>query len=245
MAEILTNDQSMTVEAMDSQLSDEAESLRIGEEMIEAQEQRLAGKYKNTEELEAAYLELQKKLGSQEEDVQEESEEVSETDWLGEAYRSIQESGELSEELSKQISEMNGMDVFKAMQNATNQQQTRDLTEQEVGSVYQAVGGEEVYSNMISWAQENLSDAEVGAFDSIIESGDMNQINLAIQGLNSRYTDAVGQDGDLIQGKPAAAESTFRSQAELIQAMNDPRYDNDPAYRQDIIDKLDRSELNF
>lgn len=245
MAEILTNDQSMTVEAMDSQLSDEAESLRIGEEMIEAQEQRLAGKYKNTEELEAAYLELQKKLGSQEENVQEESEEVSETDWLGEAYRSIQESGELSEELSKQISEMNGMDVFKAMQNATNQQQTRDLTEQEVGSVYQAVGGEEAYSNMISWAQENLSDAEVGAFDSIIESGDMNQINLAIQGLNSRYTDAVGQDGDLIQGKPAAAESTFRSQAELIQAMNDPRYDSDPAYRQDIIDKLDRSELNF
>ena len=235
----------MTVEAMDSQLSDEAESLRIGEEMIEAQEQRLAGKYKNTEELEAAYLELQKKLGSQEENVQEESEEVSETDWLGEAYRSIQESGELSEELSKQISEMNGMDVFKAMQNATNQQQTRDLTEQEVGSVYQAVGGEEAYSNMISWAQENLSDAEVGAFDSIIESGDMNQINLAIQGLNSRYTDAVGQDGDLIQGKPAAAESTFRSQAELIQAMNDPRYDSDPAYRQDIIDKLDRSELNF
>ena len=245
MAEILTNDQSMTVEAMDSQLSDEAESLRIGEEMIEAQEQRLAGKYKNTEELEAAYLELQKKLGSQEENVQEVSEEVSETDWLGEAYRSIQESGELSEELSKQISEMNGMDVFKAMQNATNQQQTRDLTEQEVGSVYQAVGGEEAYSNMISWAQENLSDAEVGAFDSIIESGDMNQINLAIQGLNSRYTDAVGQDGDLIQGKPAAAESTFRSQAELIQAMNDPRYDSDPAYRQDIIDKLDRSELNF
>ena len=235
----------MTVESMDSQLSDEAESLRIGEEMIEAQEQRLAGKYKNTEELEAAYLELQKKLGSQEENVQEESEEVSEADWLGEAYRSIQESGELSEELSKQISEMNGMDVFKAMQNTTNQQQTRDLTEQEVGSVYQAVGGEEAYSGMISWAQENLSEAEVGAFDSIIESGDMNQINLAIQGLNSRYTDAVGQDGDLIQGKPAAAESTFRSQQELIQAMNDPRYDADPAYRQDIIDKLDRSELNF
>jgi len=244
MAEILTNDQSVTAEVMDAQLSDEAESLRIGEEMIEAQEQRLAGKYKNTEELEAAYLELQKKLGSQEENVQEESEEVSETDWLGEAYRSIQESGELSEELSKQISEMNGMDVFKAMQNTTNPQ-TRDLTEQEVGSVYQAVGGEEAYSSMISWAQQNLSDAEVGAFDSIIESGDMNQINLAIQGLNARYTDAVGQDGNLIQGKPASSESTFRSQAELIQAMNDPRYDNDPAYRQDIIDKLDRSELQF
>ena len=55
----------------------------------------------------------------------------------------------------------------------------------------------------------------------------------------------MGQDGELIQGKPASAESTFRSQAELIQAMNDPRYENDPAYRQDIINKLDRSDLSF
>ena len=77
MAEILTSDNSVPAEVMESQASDEAESLRIGEELVEAHEQRLAGKYKNTEELEAAYLELQKKLGSNEEqdNVQEESEE--------------------------------------------------------------------------------------------------------------------------------------------------------------------------
>ena len=63
MAEILTSDNSVPAEVMSQQNADEAESLRIGEEMMEAQEQRLAGKYKNTEELEAAYLELQKKLG--------------------------------------------------------------------------------------------------------------------------------------------------------------------------------------
>jgi len=63
MAEILTSDNSVATEVMESQAADEAESLRIGEEMVAAQEQRLAGKYKNTEELEAAYLELQKKLG--------------------------------------------------------------------------------------------------------------------------------------------------------------------------------------
>ena len=73
----------------------------------------------------------------------------------------------------------------------------------------------------------------------------MAQINLALQALYYRYTDAMGQDGELIQGKPASAESTFRSQAELIQAMNDPRYDSDPAYRQDIINKLDRSDVQF
>ena len=244
MAEILTSDNSVATEVMESQAADEAESLRIGEEMVAAQEQRLAGKYKTTEELESAYIELQKKLGEKE-DVQAEPEETTEGSWLDEAYRAINESGKLSDELTKQISDMNGMDVFNAMQQSVQPPETRDLSQAEVDSVYKAVGGEEQYGNMISWAQENLGENEVAAFDAIIESGNMDQINLAIQGLNARYTDAVGQEGNLLQGKPAAAQSVYRSQQELIQAMNDPRYDSDPAYRQDVLDKLDRSNLNF
>ena len=244
MAEVFSSDNSVTQEVMDSQVSDEAESLRIGEEMIQAQEQRLAGKYKNTAELEAAYLELQKKLGSQEEqDVQAEPDQVFETAWLDEAYRSINESGELSEELSKQISDMNGMDVFNAMQG--QQPSGRDLSDGELNAVYDAVGGQDQYANLIGWAQQNFSEAEIEAYDQVIETGNVSQINLALQALYYRYTDAVGVDGDLLQGKPAASEATFRSQAELIQAMNDPRYDKDPAYRQDVLDKLDRSDLNF
>ena len=244
MAEVFTSDNSVPTEVMDAQTADIADSLRVGEELEAAHEQRLAGKYKNTEELEAAYLELQKKLGSQEEqNVQEEPQETTEGSWLEDAYRSINESGELSEELSKQISDMNGMDVFNAMK---GQQPTgRDLSDSELSSVYQAVGGEEQYGNLISWAQENFSEAEINAYDQVIETGNLQQINLALQALYYRYTDAVGQDGNLIQGKPAQAESAYRSQAELIQAMNDPRYDNDPAYRQDVLDKLDRSDLNF
>ena len=244
MAEVFSSDNSVTQEVMDSQVSDEAESLRIGEEMIQAQEQRLAGKYKNTEELEAAYLELQKKLGSQEEqDVQADPDESFETTWLDEAYRSINESGELSKELSEQISNMNGMDVFNAMQNQVPE--ARDLSDGELNSVYDAVGGQDQYANLIGWAQQNFSEAEIDAYDQVIETGNISQINLALQALYYRYTDAVGVDGDLLQGKPAASEATFRSQAELIQAMNDPRYDKDPAYRQDVLDKLDRSDLNF
>jgi hypothetical protein len=244
MAEVFSSDNSVTQEVMDSQVSDEAESLRIGEEMLEAQEQRLAGKYKNTEELEAAYLELQKKLGSQEEqDVQADPDESFETTWLDEAYRSINESGELSKELSEQISNMNGMDVFNAMQNQVPE--ARDLSDGELNSVYDAVGGQDQYANLIGWAQQNFSEAEIDAYDQVIETGNISQINLALQALYYRYTDAVGVDGDLLQGKPAASEATFRSQAELIQAMNDPRYDKDPAYRQDVLDKLDRSDLNF
>ena len=243
MAEVFTSDNSVSSEVMESQASDEADSLRVGEEIMEAHEQRLAGKYKNTEELEAAYLELQKKLGSQEEDVQAESEETDEVDWLAEAYDSINESGELSERLTQQLSEMNGVDVFNAMKDQAPQ--GRDLSEGELSAVYDAVGGKDQYAALIGWAGENFTEGEIAAYDQVIETGNVQQINLALQALYYRYTDAMGQDGNMLQGKPAQAEAAFRSQAELIQAMNDPRYDNDPAYRQDVLQKLDRSDLSF
>ena len=243
MAEILSHDNSVDAEVMESQQADEADSLALGEQMLADQEQRLAGKYKNTEELEAAYLELQKKLGSQEENVQAEPEETDETDWLYEAQRSMQESGELSEEVMQQLSGMNGADVFKAMQGSMPD--SRDLTSDELNTVYSAVGGEAEYGNLISWAKDNFSEAEIDAYDAVVETGNMAQISLALQALYFRYTDAMGDDGELLQGKAAQSESAFRSQAELIQAMNDPRYDSDPAYRQDVLNKLDRSDINF
>ena len=244
MAEILTSDNSVPAEVMSQQNADEADSLRVGEEIMEAHDQRLAGKYNSTEELEAAYLELQKKLGGQdEEDVQTESEEAPEVDWLAEAQRAMQESGELSEELVNQLSEMNGVDVFNAMQDMAPV--TQDLTDGELADIYAAVGGQEQYSELINWAQDNFTEGEIEAYDQVVDTGNLAQINLALQALYYRYTDAMGQDGELIQGKPASAESTFRSQAELIQAMNDPRYENDPAYRQDVINKLDRSDVQF
>ena len=42
---------------------DEQDSLQVGEQIQEQQEQLYAGKYKSAEELEKAYGELQKKLG--------------------------------------------------------------------------------------------------------------------------------------------------------------------------------------
>ena len=243
MAETFTSDNSVPAEVMETRIAEENDSMQIGEELEAAHDQALAGKYNNVEELEAAYLELQKKLGSQEEDVQAEPEETPETDWLAEAQRAIQESGELSEELTQQLSEMNGAEVFNALQQ--NMPQSADLSESDLNSVYNAVGGQEQYSNLISWANDNFTEAEIDAYDQVVDSGNLDQINLALQALYYRYTEAMGQDGNLLQGKPAQAQDTFRSQQELIQAMSDPRYDDDPAYRQDVIDKLDRSELTF
>ena len=63
MAETIRYDTSDDPVAAQAIAEKEAESLKIGEELMEKQDKRLAGKYKSAEELETAYLELQKKLG--------------------------------------------------------------------------------------------------------------------------------------------------------------------------------------
>ena len=49
----------------------------------------------------------------------------------------------------------------------------------------------------------------------------------------------------MLTGKDEQTADGFRSQAEVVQAMNDPRYDRDEAYRQDVYNKLERSDIQF
>jgi hypothetical protein len=49
----------------------------------------------------------------------------------------------------------------------------------------------------------------------------------------------VGFEGQQVSGKNVRNSiKGFRSQAELAQAISDPRYRNDPAYRMDVEDRL-------
>ena len=81
------------------------------------------------------------------------------------------------------------------------------------------------------------------AFDSLVGLGNAKAIELAVKGMKAQYDDANGYEGRMLSGKsPKTSGEIFRSQAELVAAMGDPRYDNDPAYRQDVIAKLERSD---
>jgi len=125
-----------------------------------------------------------------------------------------------------------------------SQQET--LTEAQAKELFKMVGGEKAYQSMINWAGQNLSKQEVEMYDSVMGRGDPNAIFFAVQALNNKYVDAVGNDGNLLTGRGSGKESQgFRSQAELVQAMSDPRYDNDPAYRSDVIRKLENSDIAF
>jgi hypothetical protein len=267
MAETFSYDNTPDAEVL---TAEEQNSLEVGEELVAQQEQLLAGKYKSAEELESAYLSLQKKLGQTEEDeevdyestdegYEEEEgsdEEVSEyapavnliTEASEEYYAN---DGQLSEETIESFSQMSSQDLVNAYLEiqANNPQaptQAPELSEAQVNQVQNACGGEANYNTVVDWAASNLTDEAINAFDSVVDSGNPMAISIAFKGLQNEYNEANGYEGRMLQGRAASsAGETFRSQAELVSAMGDPRYDTDEAYRDDVLRKLDNSDLQF
>ena len=120
------------------------------------------------------------------------------------------------------------------------------LTEDQAQQLYKMVGGEKAYQSMLEWAGQTLSKEEIEMYDSVMGAGNANSIYFAVQALSNKYSEAVGSEGQLLTGRGTAeSNAVFRSQSELVQAMNDPRYDNDPAYRSDVMTKLENSDLGF
>lgn len=237
--------------------SDEQESLQIGEEMEQQQETMLAGKYKNAEELEAAYIELQKKLGSAKSDaesVTEETEKTEEEEVEESTDNSLfdrlwdESQSEFNQETLDELASAKPEDLAKMyLEYRNNNQGTKhELNEKDASDLLQSVGGESTYKEMLGWAVKNLNENEVGMYDAVMDSGDRNAAYFAMQALSYRYNDSQGVEGNLLQGK-ASGNTTrgFKSQAEVVTAMQDPRYDKDPAYRQEVMAKLENSNVNF
>jgi len=278
---------------------DEQDSLAVGEALVNEQESLLAGKYKNAQELEKAYVELQKKLGDNSDAGVQKSEETAEEEVAAEeTTEETEASNDYNEDGSvnySQVTETYGSEISSVMEKAgvdpwaiskqfhesqgeytpemvkqltdagfsesavksyfagraaeagyTSGAEVSDISETEIADVQTAVGGKETYTNMMNWAAQNLTESAITAFDATMSTGTIDQIRLAVSGLQAQFENATGYDGQMLTGKaPKSSGDVFRSQAELVQAMSDQRYDNDPAYRQDVIAKLDRSDLEF
>lgn len=197
---------------------EEQNSIAVGESLAQQSNDLLAGKYRDAEELEKAYIELQGKLGeSSEEEV------VEETGIKDEAEEEFEEAEEEFEETPYM------------------------MNDESIAVLMQTAGGQEQYDQMIGWASDNFSQQEIDMYDHVMDSGDAAAAMFAVQTLKNAYRESTGRDGELLTGSSAPADpsNNFRSQAEVMAAMNDPRYDNDPAYRQDVFDKLDRSNVEY
>ena len=262
MSETLSYQPEVQTETMPDNLTpEEQENLAVGEQMQADQEQLLAGKYKNAEELEKAYVELQKKLGDKEEETSTE-EQTEDKPQLSEGATLITDASKeyfdngnkLSDETLAKFSSLSSQDLIKAymelQSNPEFQQQQAappaEISTAQINQIKNSAGGEKQYANIVNWAKTNLPQDQINAFDEVVNTGSVQAIQLAVAGLKSQYDNANGVEGRMVTGKTAPNNGdVFRSQAELVRAMNDSRYDNDPAYRQDVIEKLDRSDLDF
>ena len=246
----------------DKQEADSLEQYRRSE--LEANDHtQYAGKFKSAEDLEKAYLELQKKLGQKEDESapidddsgldsgpddsapeEEEQSPVSkQVDFLKEASDEYYSNdNELKPETIQKLKEMPSEELIEAyleLQKNNPVAKAQPLSDDAAKTIVDSVGGQDAYNDTLAWAADNLKPEEVAAYDNVVNSGNKDAIFFAVQALNQRYKDSVGFEGQQISGRaPKSTIKGFRSNAELANAISDPRYRNDPAYRYDIEQKL-------
>lgn len=105
-------------------------------------------------------------------------------------------------------------------------------------------GGVDKYSEMVEWAKVNLSDADIAAYNTAVNTSDRAAAKLAVAGLGVRFSAAVGSEPNLSGGRPNASEGdVFASLQEMKAAMGSHEYKTDPAFRAKVAAKLGRSSI--
>jgi hypothetical protein len=228
----------------------------------------LPSKFKSPEELAKAYASLEKKLGNKPADDNKEAKADADADddseqppvVLDDTQKDVEkavggeaqltkysqeyaETGGLSEASYKEL-EARGIpktlvDTYIRGQEA--------IVEAQVTAIYNQVGGKEEYVRMLDWAENNLSQDEITAFNNIIAGGNQAQTKLAVNGLFSSYSGSAKSPKLINDGSPASgsrpAGNPFRSTAEVVSAMSDPRYAKDASYRRDVERRLEMSDV--
>lgn len=211
------------------------------EEASEERPEWLDEKFESPEDLAKAYSELQKKQSSKE-SKSKKDEAPAEEEASGSLNSSVQkateefaESGSLTDktfvELEKAGLPRSFVEAYIAGQESMSTSQALDIQNE--------VGGNANYNAMGEWASENLSDSDLDGFNSIVETGSVEQAKMAVKGLYAQFISAGGQPPELSQGGTSGSSvKPFGSAAQVTEAMRDPRYSSDPAFRDNVEKRL-------
>ena len=228
----------------------------------------ILGKFKSVEDLAASYKELEGKLGqvSEEDQATEETEEQTEEEFNAEEYygdglasvleevgidaqditQRFTDTGEISEDDYSKLGEagFSKQVVDTYLDGLRGVGEGDEIPTQQIQNIKDSVGGDQAYEQMADWCQQNLSEQEIKAFDKITETADAPVIQLAVEGLYTRYQNAMGVEPDLVTGRPAASgPNPYRSTAEVQAAMSDPRYGKDVTYTENVYSRLNNSDV--
>ena len=253
-----------TPERSDESKAAEQAALEIGEKLAAAakedQERKfqkdeesnelIGGKFRSQEDLLKAYQELEKKqsqgeeepAAEAEEEPAEEAPEVPPTEAALTRASEEYAKGELTDETIEELSKMDSKDLIKAYVEFYSKNQQQQAVQVEAKEIYDSVGGEDAYQSMVTWAASNLSNDEITAYNEVTNTGSAAAVRFAVESLSNRYKNAEGYEAPLVTGSKSAPKvQGYRSHAELVADIGDPRYERDPAFRADVEAKLARS----
>ena len=114
----------------------------------------------------------------------------------------------------------------------------RATADAETTQLLSTIGGQENFNQMSEWMAESLPEAEVTAYNNVVEKGSNEEVAVLLQGMYARYRSASGAGSKQIQGTVSSSPAGFRSRGEVMAAMSDPKYGTDSAFRADVERKL-------
>ena len=170
-------------------------------------------------------------------ETQEQAQEVLQTKGFdyAELQKEFIETGKISDSTRKQLAEV-GI-TGELVDNFIEGQMTK--AEQEKNEIAECIGGRANFDNVIKWASENLSEAEIKSINGIT---DKSVIQIILKDLKNRMEEKDGITPNYTQGEGGKpAKDIYRSQAEMFEAISNPKYRVDEAYRADVQRKVTAS----
>lgn len=212
------------------------------------EEQKILGKFNSYDDLEKAYKELERKMSQPQTQQKPDASQLTEDS----ASDLIEKAGLDMDTMADHYYENGGLaeEHYAALEQAGVPREYVDQyiagveaeAERMRDEIFTEVGGQEAFAAMAEWANSNLTQAELDAYNEAVDSGDMSVVRSAVMSLAFRYQRDMGRDPNLVGGVNGGL-SGFESLAQLTAAMKDPRYETDPAYRREIEQKLSRSNI--
>jgi hypothetical protein len=245
----------------------------LGTPKADPQGTLLAGKYKSEEDLQKGILELAKKHDggleafykslekgfgkaesspdentATENDTEEKTEDKQDAPKASDMSSAIDlasnewvEKGEISDETFASL-EKSGLprpmvEAFIAGQEA--------LAEKATTEILNIIGGPQAFEHMKSWAMENCTPEEITLFNKAIVSNNMASVKMAVRAMNDMYIEREGKAPNLLRSSTPNMENVggFESKAQMTAAMRDPRYSKDPAFRQEVMERIRLSKF--
>ena len=214
----------------------------------------LPEKFNSVEDLAKSYSELEKKLGDNKEAPKEEAPKAEAKKELDIAEKAVESAGLNMETLSSEYAEKGELDAksYDALEKAgipkdyVNQfiEGQKAIADQQATSIKDMVGGADAYTEMSNWAADNMSEEEKTAYNTAVNSKDIETAKLAVVGLKAKFERANGNEPSLVEGKATVTgQGRYKSWAEVTAAMGDDRYQKDPAYQAMVQEKLANSDL--